>query len=415
MMSRSTAWVALLVVIMGCGIFTLREERLLQTLDHGFAAWLMANTSPRMTEVPQVTLVDIDQRAIDLAGGWPWSPMEYALFLHSINSMRPSVVVIDHPPTWPQADSRELSTLENWALRTPRLVIAGLPIDEQIRQDAMSSPAEEKTSITLAAPIGRVIGSQSGLPVMNGALMLPSPVLAQGASVAPLLIDRHNAVATNSLALLVVRGESLLPTVVLETARLHLKILSSGITAAPGRELIMNKNSVPLAVDGRLPIDFRMFDRIPRVSFSDLLVKARAGNLSGSFTPLLEDRIVILGRADSAAQLIPTASGRDRSIAELIAASVATLLCGHPPREAPTAGWLMLIGLFGLLALFLGKFSTGGFFRFGLIGICSYFPIASALLYYSDIVMPISLPIALMPLMLFVKVVTSRASSHQGH
>ncbi len=413
MMLRSTAWVALLVLMTGLIVTFNRSESQIRRWDSAFAAWIEANTPLPYQVQPEVVIIEIDQRAVELAGGWPWQPLDYALFLRAIGSFNPSVVVIDHPPVWTSPSRSDLAPLETWALRTPRLAIAARPTKAHTSSTVAEKSAESDAADSLASPVGRFIGSLSALPVMEDAFVLPSPAIAQAASVAPLLTWLQDGPAVVSAPLLLARGGHALPTLILESARLHLRALPAEVVAAPGAELVIKDHTLALAEDGSMPIDLRLLNLIPRWTFSDLLVEAKSGEAS-PLASLIRDRIVVLGRVGTDVETLPTASGRPYPPVELVAASLATLLDGIPPREAPTTAWLIITGAICLLALTMGRFGFAGFLRLVVVVACTYFAAASALLYHRHLLLPVSLPAILLALLVLVKLATSRSKGLQG-
>lgn len=410
MMRGSSAWVALGVLVVGLLVFAGRKDARLHLLDRQFAAWIEANTpEPPHGRLP-VVLVEIDQQAIDLAGGWPWRPLDYALFLRAVEPFKPSAIVIDHPPTWVKADRRQVATLENWALRTPRLLMACQPTANNGRQSA----APPNASGRLVAPVGRVIGPPSPLTSVEGSLDFAAAGLAESVASAPLPPWVHDGTPVDSIDLLVLRAGVVLPTLPLEAARLHFKVLPGEITALPAREIELGAaHRIPLADSGRMPVDFGLKDQIPRISYGNLLVDT-ASRDGSEIEAMIRDRIVVYGRNDAAAQTIPTITGRHMSNAELLAVSLATLTTGAPPMPAPPFAWLLLTLALCLFAPTLRLLDRSGFFCLLILLACGYFALATGLLYHRHLLLPLTLPTAVFFFLAVAKVLTSRPAPARG-
>src|ERR1043166_8583639 len=142
-MPRHAPLFMLLVLLFG--LVLMRESRELPgaTIEESFINWLAVNT-PREVSTAPLALVEIDDSSIGEEHPWPWSPLDYALFLNAVQQFQPSVVAIEPVLEWdekklvPDAQAKHAQfkkILHDRLLTTPRVVLGaelGFPEDSDV-------------------------------------------------------------------------------------------------------------------------------------------------------------------------------------------------------------------------------------------------------------------------------------------
>ena len=143
-MQKSVAF--LMVTVLLLGLFLMAQSRqnpVVAQVDSTFADWVATNTA-QPAHASRVALVEINDSSLSGDHPWPWSPLEYALFLRTTLQFGPDLLAIEPSLTWEnepaageaaskQRQSRKI--LHDYVLKTPKLVLGselGFPEDQDV-------------------------------------------------------------------------------------------------------------------------------------------------------------------------------------------------------------------------------------------------------------------------------------------
>src|ERR1700722_10358127 len=98
----------LMVAVLLLGLFLMRESRegIGARIETGYGDWLAANVT-RNVPPARVALAEINDSSLASEHTWPWSPLEYALFLRAALPFKPEVVAIEPVLNWKDASLPE--------------------------------------------------------------------------------------------------------------------------------------------------------------------------------------------------------------------------------------------------------------------------------------------------------------------
>ena len=90
----------LLFTVLVLGVLLIREARVepMAGIEEAFINWLAANSNAEHAAAP-VTLVEINDNCL-LSYSWPWSPLNYALFLNASLQFQARAVGIEPVLAW---------------------------------------------------------------------------------------------------------------------------------------------------------------------------------------------------------------------------------------------------------------------------------------------------------------------------
>lgn len=360
----------LMVAVLLLGLFLMRESRVGAgaRIETGYGDWLAANAA-RTVPPARVTLVEIDDHSIASEHAWPWSPLEYALFLRAALPFKPEVTGIEPVLDWKGAppvggDSAQKmeqgrSALRDSVLQAPKLVLGaqlGSPDDPETvppLQPAPLLPGRNITGDTRDIPLFTDITAQAEedfrLSAATGFTNFPAD---QGKVVhkAPLLFNY--------------RGE-IVPSFILQTLVRWYKLTPDDVKVELGSRIALGKAaSIPIDEAGRMNVDFG--SAYTRFAEDDLLLAVSEQQRGGTGAPAisteaLKGSIVLLARTDADSRTLIVPSLAKESYGEISAAAIATVLNGVYSRRVSSFFDFGVIAVVMALSCFFHHFGKRAF------------------------------------------------------
>jgi hypothetical protein len=321
--------------------------------DARYVGWLMAN-SPHAAAPAPLVLVEINDSSLEGDHAWPWSPLDYSLFLQTALPFKPAVLAMEPALDWerkklaPEVQAKlpqYENILHNQLLSAPKVVLGarlGFQEDPDILPPMQPVPLiRHVRGNTNEIPEFTIVESQPGEPYrLAGALGFTNLPALEGGRKVPLVFRYRGAVV---------------PSFVLQSLMLWLKLAPDEIRVVPGAFITLgDRVSVPIDATGAMWVDFQA--PFQRFGCDELLLAASlqqakqqvdlpVGDIQGSIT--------LLARTDSAARLLRFPGGRTGSPGELIASAIATIQTQAFIRRAPIALDFGLLAAAAGFALFL--------------------------------------------------------------
>ena len=344
-MPRSTPWFILVTCLVG--LLLARESHRpgpLSGIDRAFFDWLTANTSPvpPSSDLPSVTLVEIDQSLADAPGRLPLPPLDYALFLQAVEKYDPAVVAIEPVLDWSvdaggQSQGEGEQILLSQALSIPKLLL-GFRLGS-----AENGSARDATAIP---SLNEVRGSRAALAEFPDVVAAPGarllPVASSGAT--NLVQGRPDAVVRD-LPLVFRCRERVLPSFTLQTLALGLQLAFSEISVEPGSHIQLGSRlRLPIDRSGRALLDARAFSRMRRISLDDLMLLNAGQSLPDTAQAVtvaarMHNGIVILGRTDASVRSLRVPGVESTVSPAEVFAWAAESLEESPPTHRASAWW----------------------------------------------------------------------------
>ena len=347
----------LAVMVLVVGLFLMRESRLspLDEVDKVFVDWLAANTARNLPSPPCV-LVEINDSSLGDKHSWPWSPLDYAVFLRAVIDFSPEVIAIAPVLSWedqqPGDDqTRQLQfehSLEEFILRTKSVVLGaelGFPPDPDVVPPLQPTPffRHVRGDVT-------VLRQFTAIDREPEEEFRVAPQLALGFTNLP---SRDEIV--RSVPLVFSYRGMVVPSFVLETVILALKITNDDVTVDLGSSIDLgNRATIPIDAAGAMRIDFG--SPTTRFAFDDLLLaveQAHANRPPIIPLELLRGKTVLLARTDSASRTLRLPSGRDGSPGEVFAAALATIENEAFARRVSPLFDFLIVAVLSALGYFL--------------------------------------------------------------
>jgi hypothetical protein len=339
----------LIFTVLVLGVLLVREAQAppLAGIEENFINWLAANSNGEHSGAP-VTLVEINDNCM-LNYAWPWSPLNYALFLNAALQFQARAVAIEPVLAWEEKSMATEQALQepqyekilhDAILRTPKLALGaelGFPEDPDVLPPMQPLPVlRNVTGAVEAVPEYTVIEAEPGEDIrLTTALgfcnVPPSEQTARHAS----MVFRY-------------RG-NMVPSFVLEAMMLWYGVTPEEIEVRLGSEIRLgDKLTIPINRAGAMLVDWKQpFDR---VGFDDMVLAE--DQLEGKHATVidpatLKDRLLVLSRTDSQSQTLPLGTGRMGSSGEFFAEALATAETGAFARPAGRGGSVLVL-LLGL-------------------------------------------------------------------
>ena len=329
-MSCRTSQFIFLVVL--AGLVLMRESRVapLDSVDAGFASWLGVKARRAPATAP-LTLVQISDE--DLRGTpWPWSPLDFSLFLSAALPFHPPVLAVEPVLAWKNTDPQQLSVLHNQLLRAPKVLLGselGLPEDLSVVPPMQEVPVlrHVKGDITTLREFSLVSRQPAEDIRLAGTLGFENL----------LETDRsRNAVIRRVPLVFRYRGQ-VVPSFVLQAAMLWSGVTADEVVVRPGREIELGKVvRIPVDARGTMAVDFAV--PITRFTMGDLLLsaeQAQAKQKTAAPVQQLQRSLALLARTDAGSRTLQFANERLGSQGELIASSIATIQTREFIRRVP--------------------------------------------------------------------------------
>ena len=325
------------VLVVGVLLLHEAEAPPLAGIEENFINWLSANSNGEHGRAP-VTLVEINDNCL-MNYPWPWSPLNYALFLNAALQFHARAVGIEPVLAW---DEKKLSPdqllqqpqfetiLHDSILRTPKVELGaklGYPEDPDVLPPMQPLPVlRSVTGAMEAVPEYTVIEEEPGEDIrlttaLGFANVPPSETTVRHAP----LVFRY-------------RGQ-IVPSFALEAMMLSHGVTPEEVEVRLGSEIRLgDKLTIPVNEAGAMLLDWKQ--PYERVGFDDLVlaVDQLEGKHATVIDPaMLQDRLLILARTDAASQTLLLPTGRMGSSGELFAEAVAT---AESNAFARPAGWV---------------------------------------------------------------------------
>jgi len=349
------------VLVLGILLLRQADAPPLAGIEENFISWLSANSNAGHAAAP-VTLVEINDNCL-LNYSWPWSPLNYALFLNAATQFQARAVGIEPVLAW---DDKTLPAdqllqqpqfekiLHDSILRTPKLELGaelGTPEDPDILPPMQPLPLlRTVTGAMDAVPEYTVIEAEPGVDIrLTTALGFDDVPLSEPTARHAPLVFRY-------------RGQ-LVPSFALEAMMLSYGVTPEEVKVNLGSDISLgDKLTIPINQAGAMLVDWKQ--PIDRVGFDDLLlaVDQLEGRHATVIDPaILKDRLLVLARTDAQSQSLVLPTGRMGSKGELFAEALATAESNAFARPAGRVGSVLVLVLGMALALFLSmksKFLT---------------------------------------------------------
>jgi hypothetical protein len=348
-MRRSLPQLYFTVLVLG--VLLLRDAQLqpVAGIEEDFINWLAANGTGAQHESAPVTLIEINDTCM-LNYAWPWSPLNYALFLNAATEFQARAAAIEPVLSWEdQALSPEQliqqpqfeKILHDAILRTPKLELGaelGFPEDPDVLPAMQPLPVlRDVTGETDSVPEYTVIQAEPGEDIrLTAALGFCNvPAVEPAARHAPLVFRYRGNIVTSF---------------VLRALMLWNGVQPEDVQVRLGSEIRLgDKLSIPINQAGAMRVDWQQ--PVDRVGFDDLVLAE--DQLEGKHAPvvdpaILKDRLLVLARTDSKSQTIQLGTGRMGSSGELFAAALATAEGKSFARPSGYCGAILVL-LLGLV------------------------------------------------------------------
>jgi len=331
------------------GMLLLREARMapLAGVEENFINWLAANSNGEHSNAP-VTLVEINDNCM-VNYSWPWSPLNYALFLSAALQFQARAVAIEPVLAW---DDKKLppeqlleepqfeKILHDAILRTPKLELGaelGFPEDPDVLPPMQPLPVLRNVmGATDAVPEYTVIAAEPGEDIRL--------TTALGFSDVP----RSETTARHAPLVFRYRGQ-MVPSFALEAMMLWNGVTPEEVEVRLGSDIRLgDKLTIPVNEAGAMLVDWKQ--PYNRVGFDDLVLAE--DQLEGRHATVidpatLKDRLLILARADAHSQTLLLPTGRMGSSGEFFAEALATAETNAFARPAGRTGSVLVL-LLGL-------------------------------------------------------------------
>ena len=333
----------LLFTVLVLGVLLIREARVepMAGIEEAFINWLAANSNAEHAAAP-VTLVEINDNCL-LSYSWPWSPLNYALFLNASLQFQARAVGIEPVLAW---DEKELPAdqlleqpqfeqiLHESILRTPKLELGaelGFPEDPDVLPPLQPLPVFRNVTGALeGVPEYTVIEAEPGTDIRLTTALGFDDVPDPSGRHAP-LVFRY-------------RGE-LVPSFALEAMMLYYGVTPEEVQVNLGSDIRLgDKLTIPVNAAGAMQVDWKQpYDR---VCFDDMVlaVDQLEGKHATVIDPaILKNRLLILARTDEKSQTLVFPNGHRGSSGELFAEALATAESNAFARPAGRAGSVVVL------------------------------------------------------------------------
>ncbi len=415
-MRRSALQIVFLIALFGW-FLAVESRRGLDFVEAAYGDWLDAN-APRLTPRSSVTLIEINEESLGREKRWPWSPLNYLLFLQAAQQHRFGIAAIEPVLDWsrsPGVSDERLGrfqyekNLQDAIRRMPKILLGarlGFPDDPDL-----IPPLE------VVPQLRRVTGDTTKLPPFTAIEQEPKEEMRLSATIG---FTNVPATPTNvrTIPLLFSYRGQVVPSFALQAAIMWLKLTLDDVQVVVGSQIALGSAvKIPIDAAGSMRVDFRA--SLARHGSADLLLAAQqAEQKLPPFMPIddLQNQVVLLTRTDPAARTLalPIAISRPKSKSvdevasrpppnpragapgELIAHAIATIQTKSFVRRSGMQVDIFLV----LLAM------TAGFFAlhvprvqdlalFALLAVLSYLLLAISVFGFWLVALPLVLPAGL--------------------
>jgi hypothetical protein len=352
---------------------------------------LLSRRQSAPASVAPITQVDIDEAAIEELG-WPWSPLDFAVFLQATIPLDTPVVAtepaFDFPADRMKPEVRDRlaqyrSMLLDQVHRTPRLVLGarlGFPDDFQVVPPLEAVPV-----------LRRFSGSILEVPEYTALESWSSEEYRLSTQPGFSNIPENPSLPTSAPMVLRYRGQ-LVPTLPLQVLMIMQRALPDDVEVAIGNYVQVGpRMRLPINASGRMPVNFAVgCQRVPYLEFLRMRAEQKPDPKSSGYR-----RPILLVRTDASSRTLKWPGREAISPGHLMATAVATARLGAFRQPTPPwVPWAIIacgaVGAFWLPAV-QWRFVAIGALAFILLWVVAGLVVAITL----DSILPIMLPVGL--------------------
>jgi len=377
-------------------------------IDSVFVDWVAGNTARRTAPAP-LTLIEINDSSTEKKHAWPWSPLDFGLFLQAVLPFNPGVIAIEPVLDWKpdpklsfeaqQKQQQYEKILRDFILRSPKTLLGaqlGYPEDPDVIPPLQEVPQLRK----ITGDVSQILEFTAVEHQAKEDYRLSSTI---GFTNLPPL----EGVVRTVPMMLRYRGQ-IVPSFVLQAVMLWNKLTPDDIAVKLGSQITLgDKVSIPIDARGAMRVDFK--SPITRYGFDELLLaveQAQHGQTSVFSTDLLRDRLVLLARTDSKSQTLDLPTGRAGSPGELFAAAIATIQGNNFIRRVSIAFDMLVIAVMMAAAYFSEKVTRRRACSIFLLSIIFYFFFSLTIFSRYRVWLPSLLPLGLWAFVLLLRLIT---------
>ena len=407
-----------MVSVLLCGLFLMRESRegTGSRVEAAYGDWLAANAT-RSVPPARVTLAEINDSSLDSEHAWPWTPLEYALFLRAALPYKPAVVAIEPALEWKKApasdDARQKmeqyrTALHDSVLLAPKLVL-GAQLDSP--EDPETPPALQPAPLL---PGKNVKGDVRKLPMFQEIAAQAEEDYRLSASTGFTNLPQDQGPVIHRAPLVFNYQGEVVPSFILQTLMQWFKVTPEEVQVDLGSHIALGKAiSIPINDEGTMSVDFG--STYNRFGEDDLLLaisdqshpeNAEKKPAAASSQPLdyLKGNIVLLARTDAASRTQTSPSLARLSYGEISAAALATVLNHAYTRRIAVAFDYTLIAAMMALSYFIHKFRKRTFALMSFMALLAYFFLGMSVYALWLVWLPFILPVGLLLLVNFFSI-----------
>jgi len=409
-MQKSAAFLMVTVLLLGLFLTAQSRQNPVAQVDGTFADWVATN-SARPAQPSHVVLVEINESSLGGAHPWPWSPLEYALFMRTALQFGPDLLAIEPALAWDaeaatgDAVSKQRQTrkiLHDYVLKTPKLVLGsdlGFPEDPDVVPPMQQTPL-----------LRNIKGDTGGIPEFTAITRQADDDLRLSTSVGFTNVPDQGEITRKAPLVFRYRGQ-LVPSLALQAMIVWFKVTPDDVVVEPGSRIVLGKAAtVPIDEAGRMSVDFET--PLTRFGYDDLLlaVDQQQGKRAQPVpVDSLKGSIALLARTDkdSCKLLFPT---RTRSSSgELCARAIATIQNKAFIHRVSYNFDFAVIALMMALSCFFHRFRKRAFLLLSFSLLLGYLLVSMSVYVLVLTWLPIVLPLGLLFLVNFFSLFTARA------
>ena len=373
-----------LFLVLMVGLVLMHESRTapFNRVEAAFSRWLSANALRQIEPAP-LALVQISDEDLG-AHPWPWTPVDYSLFINAALPFHPPVLAVEPVLAWNNPDPQQMELLHTQTLRVAKLLLGSeLGFSED---PSILPPLQE---VPVLRNIKEGISRLREFPLVA---LQPSEDLRLAGTIGFFEPPTDDGKAVRRVPLVFRYRGQVVPSFVLQAAMLWFGVTPEEVTMVPGSHIALGKDiRLPVDAAGTMAIDFTI--PVVRFSLADLILSAeqhQSGHQTIAPVARLKNTLTLLARTDAAARTITLGNGRSGSRGEVVAAAIATIQKeSFSSRSGITVDLIIILEAL-VLAFFcnrLGKLGAAalcvgilGFYLLGALGVFAAWQIALPLL-----------------------------------
>jgi hypothetical protein len=406
----------MMLLVLLTGLFLISESRRLPIRlgDEAFAdllgelsAKLPQPAAAKAAQAAPVALISIGESSL-ASHPWPWTPLDYSLFVQAILPFHPEVVAIDEILDWERAslspgDRQKLpqyeKILREALLRCPKLLLGarlGWPEDPQAIPPLQEAPLLKKVS-----------GDLREIPEWTAIEHQPKEDYRLSATLGFLNPPPGERWINRAPLVLRYRGQ-VVPTFALQAVLLWQRLSPDDVTVVLGSHIAAGeKLRIPINDRGEMRVNFHA--PLTQIGFDDLLLaneQVAARQKATAPVERIAGAIALLARTEPKARTLPFPLGRRGATGELSAAAIATIQSQTFIRRVPHWFDFAFVGSVALLAYWIPEWKrrTASYIALGLFA--AYSLGAAALYYFQRMTLPAALPIGLLLFLVLYRLAT---------